>query len=267
MKNPPPIPLTQLFALFFAELLKKGIVLKEFSVDHLDALMSVFHDEGQKVLKLLSNEEAVLYFPEHEVMIRENRWRVNYCHDPLLREDYFYRWRPAFEFIKKRFPESPYGAEIGVFEGFLSTLVLKFLKPRKYVLIDPWREYNDIISDKIYRLRQDVWEDVYREVCDRFKNNSEVEIIRNPSTEAAKGFPDEIFDFVYIDADHRAKSVYEDMEVWYPKVKSGGILAGHDWEEIGVSSGVYSFLYDKFYIMEKEQNFYSSNNDWWFIKP
>jgi len=37
------------------------------------------------------------------------------------------------------------------------------------------------------------------------------------------------FDFVYIDADHNYQPVYDDLRAWWPRVKPGGIFAGHDY--------------------------------------
>jgi len=39
------------------------------------------------------------------------------------------------------------------------------------------------------------------------------------------------FDFVYIDGNHDYESVARDMKDWFPKLKSGGILCGHDYNE------------------------------------
>jgi predicted O-methyltransferase YrrM len=54
-------------------------------------------------------------------------------------------------------------------------------------------------------------------------------IIRDLSVEAAKLFPDETLDFVYIDAGHDKKSVNEDLNAWYPKVRTGGLIIGDDY--------------------------------------
>ncbi len=56
-------------------------------------------------------------------------------------------------------------------------------------------------------------------------------------------FPGEQVDFVYIDADHRYEGCKADIEAWWPKVKPGGILAGHDYagEYIGVVHAVDEF--------------------------
>lgn len=55
------------------------------------------------------------------------------------------------------------------------------------------------------------------------------EIIRNDSTQQAQLFPANYFDFVYIDASHDYLSVLDDINAWFPKVKTGGILCGDDY--------------------------------------
>jgi hypothetical protein len=41
--------------------------------------------------------------------------------------------------------------------------------------------------------------------------------------------PDEYLDFVYIDGDHKYEEVKRDIECWFPKVKKGGCIGGHDY--------------------------------------
>ena len=55
------------------------------------------------------------------------------------------------------------------------------------------------------------------------------EFMRMYTTEAAKLVPDDSLDFIYVDARHDYCGVREDLREWWPKLRMGGILAGHDY--------------------------------------
>jgi len=54
-------------------------------------------------------------------------------------------------------------------------------------------------------------------------------IHRAKSEDVVGQFTDASLDFVYIDGNHKSPWVDQDLELWWPKVKPGGILAGHDY--------------------------------------
>lgn len=49
------------------------------------------------------------------------------------------------------------------------------------------------------------------------------------SSDLIKSFPDNFFDFIYIDGDHSYKGAKSDLTNYYSKVRRGGVLAGHDY--------------------------------------
>jgi len=49
------------------------------------------------------------------------------------------------------------------------------------------------------------------------------------SLDASNKFADSTLDFVYVDGCHQYESVLQDMSIWWPKIRPGGILAGHDY--------------------------------------
>lgn len=49
------------------------------------------------------------------------------------------------------------------------------------------------------------------------------------SWEIAARYADKSLDFVFLDADHHYESIRKDIDAWLPKVKRGGIIAGHDF--------------------------------------
>lgn len=118
------------------------------------------------------------------------------------------------------------GAEIGVETGEYSEQICKIVEPSRLYCIDPWKRYGG------YR------DHVNQEKLDQFYDHTRrrlapypVWIIREFSTTAARRIPDGSLDFVYIDANHDYAHVVEDLATWAPKVKIGGIVAGHDFRE------------------------------------
>ena len=56
-----------------------------------------------------------------------------------------------------------------------------------------------------------------------------VKPVASDSVSTSKLYKDQSVDFVFIDGDHRYEMVFKDIEAWFPKVKIGGIIAGHDY--------------------------------------
>lgn len=63
-------------------------------------------------------------------------------------------------------------------------------------------------------------------------------LIHAESVVGATFIPDESVDYVFIDASHDGESVRQDLEAWVPKVKPGGIMAGHDYNQTPVQQEV-----------------------------
>ena len=81
------------------------------------------------------------------------------------------------------------------------------------------------------------------------------------SVEAAKTFDDESLDFVYIDANHEIAEVKADMSAWWPRVKIGGVLCGHDYfSNRGVKKAVDEWA------AERNHFVFSTDPDWWIFR-
>lgn len=70
-----------------------------------------------------------------------------------------------------------------------------------------------------------------------------VRVLQAPSPFAATRYEDGTFDAVFIDAAHDEDSVTNDIGAWMPKVKSGGIIAGHDCDEPGVIKALDNYFF------------------------
>jgi tRNA(Arg) A34 adenosine deaminase TadA len=68
-------------------------------------------------------------------------------------------------------------------------------------------------------------------------------------------FAEESLDFIYIDANHKYEFVLQDLKLWFPKLRKGGIFAGHDflkmnWNDDNNSSKNRSIYNGNTYIGE-----------------
>jgi hypothetical protein len=69
------------------------------------------------------------------------------------------------------------------------------------------------------------------------------------SATAAEHFPDASVAIAFIDAGHDYVDVLRDITAWLPKIKPGGILAGHDIDGLGVSRAVADLLGNRISIV------------------
>ena len=118
------------------------------------------------------------------------------------------------------------GVEVGTFKGEYSKHILNIWNGTLY-MVDVWRPLDNYIDSNNHSNFEN---GVYSECI---KNTSGFEhrssMIRADSKLASKIFQDKSLDFVYIDANHSYDYVKEDIELWYPKIKSDGYLLGHDY--------------------------------------
>lgn len=69
---------------------------------------------------------------------------------------------------------------------------------------------------------------------------------RRPSVEAARDFSDQSLDFVFLDAGHTFEATRDDLAAWWPKLKPGGLVAGHEYAGApGVRAAVDAFVADR----------------------
>lgn len=119
------------------------------------------------------------------------------------------------------------GAEIGVYLGEFSRLILRSNPQMKLYGVDPWAEspdYNELGAVEFDGLYQSAVDHCRREI-----KSGRYEIIRKTSMDALEDIPDNSLDFVYIDANHQAPYVYQDISGWTGKVRIGGLVSGHDY--------------------------------------
>jgi hypothetical protein len=139
-------------------------------------------------------------------------------------------WKPDIPIALEKL-DCKVGVEIGVrIAGNLKNLAKnpKFKEGMMYG-VDCWSEDPEKpeINDEGFSQQQ--LDMQYWQCIADFSTNPFVKIIRNFSYEASLIFPDEYFDFIYIDAAHDYNSMVEDVKAWWPKLKKGGVFSGHDY--------------------------------------
>jgi hypothetical protein len=119
------------------------------------------------------------------------------------------------------------GVELGVFRGNFSKIILDSWLGNLY-LVDVWKqmlikEYNDISNQQ----------NPINVYSDCIKNISGYEdrafMLRMSGEKAVNLFQDKSLDFIYIDANHTYEDSSNDIQLWYPKVRLGGMISGHDY--------------------------------------
>lgn len=135
------------------------------------------------------------------------------------------------------------GVMIGVKNGNRSCRLLQEYPETRLVCVDPW-EY---IEDYVQRFDRGMKRGDFRKAYRTFKSRIEklgaerqVDIRRMTSVEAGREWDGRKFDFAFIDGQHSASAVREDIQMWWPKIKAGGMIVGHDWTLDSVRSGVQS---------------------------
>jgi hypothetical protein len=115
-----------------------------------------------------------------------------------------------------------YGVEIGVKHGIFSQHLLSDWKCEKLYLVDPWEKQDDGVYDETHHDHEN---DLSVCINNLKRYVGKYEIIKDYSYNTYSRFPDEYFDFIYIDGNHSYDAVKDDLIKWYPKLKKGGLIA------------------------------------------
>ena len=144
----------------------------------------------------------------------------------------FFTYPNLYSTMVKIFSTGSHFVEIGSWKGrsaaYMGVEIHNSGKKIQFDCIDTWRgsateeqhsEDSDVKSGRLFETFS--------------KNIDPVKHVVNPivldSVAASKLYQDNSVDFVFIDGDHRYEMVLKDIESWFPKVKIGGIIAGHDY--------------------------------------
>jgi predicted O-methyltransferase YrrM len=117
--------------------------------------------------------------------------------------------------------------EVGVWTGHLTTHLGLHAKKTgsKVHAVDNWSGDGSLLDNNKVNNPKKMFINNMR----KYNLLRTVKIHHGDSVDAASKFKDGSIDFLFLDADHRYSGVIRDLEAWFPKVKQGGIFAGHDY--------------------------------------
>lgn len=154
------------------------------------------------------------------------------------------------------------GVEIGVAFGGHSDAMLQQTQLDKLYGVDPYKHFEGY--DDPMNLPQAEFDVLHRFTTARLaKYGARFELIREMSELAAAQLEGPL-DFVYIDAVHSYEGVLNDLKLWFPKIRNGGIVAGLDYGHVqfpGVKAAVDEFFLRFGWVVHEE-----GEGVWWVEK-
>jgi Methyltransferase domain len=171
--------------------------------------------------------------------------------------------------LVKLLPHNSICAEVGVAEANFSCDLLDAGVGILYS-VDYWQKIDGVVGDGNFD--QSFHDNNYNTAVERLnKYGYRSFIIKSKSVDAAAKLPNLYLDMVYLDAAHYYTGIYADLVAWYPKVGSGGIIAGHDYlcTDYQVKEAVADFIEQN--SIQTTVNVIPENNindaSFYFIKP
>lgn len=160
-------------------------------------------------------------------------------------------------------PKNFIAVELGCAEGYFSADLCRMGAAKLY-MVDNWGHIGNQTGDGH---NSQTWHDKnYQDAMARVSGYN-VQVLRGISWEQSVNVPDNSLDLLYIDCCHEYGCVKNDLAAWSPKVKIGGVIAGHDYENMsyGVKKAVHDFTENKFNVFLIPEN-KTEDAGFYFIK-
>jgi len=215
-------------------------------------LTTTFQSIGEPWIKDLFTLKDKIYYEMVHRLLRFGQKHIPY---------YFVRGMTGY-MLENYKHKNLVGVEIGTQNGFNAKVMMLVLPISKLYCVDPYVDYVEDMDVYKKHNKVDISEFyTARNLLNQFDNR--VVFYRDYSDKVYNRFDDDSLDFVYIDGNHSYEFVMNDILLYLPKVKSGGIIGGHDFGSKygGVVQAVFDFTQKHDYNL-----FTGRDNDWWIIK-
>lgn len=164
-------------------------------------------------------------------------------------EDWF-DFSDIYSYVVDNFTDDSHFVEVGSWKGrsasFMAVEIINSKKNIKFDCIDTWEgsiEHNQDNKPWVTEFQKDK-DFLYSTFLKNTQSVSDViNPIRKRSHDAAISYKNRSLDFIFLDGSHEYKDVLLDLQLFYPKLKRGGIIAGHDYVNCeGVWTAVHEFF-------------------------
>lgn len=157
--------------------------------------------------------------------------------------------------------------EVGVAEGYNSSEMLSWGIKYLY-MVDMWEHTPTAKGDAA---SPQGWHNANYEAAKKRAENfpNRFEILRGPSMRMAGMIQNESLDLIHIDGDHSFEGVRADLHAYFPKMKRGGVISGHDYKarQYGVKRAVDEFAAFhnvRVFVMDEDKE---EDAGFYFFKP
>jgi len=147
-------------------------------------------------------------------------------------------------------PNNAIGIEVGVFTAETYCTILQNCPNLEMLYgIDNYKPYWDFLKEPYNEIPAyycdhktiDFVEKIADHNIEWSGKKEKSKMIKEDSSIAKDYFADQFADFIFIDTYLTLEQAEVDLSDWYPKLKVGGVFAGHDWNASVIQKAVYAF--------------------------
>jgi predicted O-methyltransferase YrrM len=154
--------------------------------------------------------------------------------------------------------------ELGVWKGHSISYLASKNKNSEIYAVDLWERIVDypgfnLNSEKMLEHIKQI-DKIYNEYLELTETRNIINDIQSYTWDAANLFNNNEVDFVFIDAGPCDKNI----KAWYPKIRKGGIIAGHDYNFPTVKKIVKKFSKENNHVLNVEK--FKIGDVWWIEK-
>lgn len=168
-----------------------------------------------------------------------------------LGENWF-TYPKLYSWAVEKFHTNSHFVEVGTWKGmsaaYMAVEIINSGKDIRFDCIDTWdfvgsTRWSAQLTTDGAGIPQHMFDSLYEVFLKNIEPvRHKINPVKSLSWDGAALYEDNSLDFVFIDAAHDYESVKKDLKAWFPKIKKGGLIAGHDFECVDVREATAEFF-------------------------